>query len=109
MTQSIKSISNPKLSVNILTDAEVRQIHTATLDIIESAGVRFPSHKALDILEAHGATVDRSTMVAKIPGAIMEEYLALMPPAYTLAALDSRAGSPSGRQPQLPGHRWLRR
>jgi trimethylamine--corrinoid protein Co-methyltransferase len=74
--------------VNILTDAEVRQIHTATLDIVESAGVRFPSHKALNILEAHGATVDRSSMVAKIPGAVMEEYLALMPPAYTLAALD---------------------
>jgi trimethylamine---corrinoid protein Co-methyltransferase len=88
MTQSIKSISYPKISLNILTNEEVRQIHTATLDVIESIGVRFPSNKALDILEAHGATVDRGAMVAKIPGTIMEEYLALMPPAYTLAALD---------------------
>jgi trimethylamine--corrinoid protein Co-methyltransferase len=88
MTQSIKSISNPKLSLNVLTDAEVRQIHTATLDVIESVGVRFPSNKALDILEAHGATVDRNSMIAKIPGKILEEYLALMPPTYTLAALD---------------------
>ena len=56
--------------------------------MIESAGVRFPSNKALDILEAHGARVDRSSMIAKIPGAVIEEYLALMPPVYTLAALD---------------------
>lgn len=88
MPPKIKSISNPKLSLNILTPDEVRQIHTATLDVIATAGVRFPSKKALDILEAHGAQVDRTTQVARIPGAIMEEYLAKAPPAYTLAALD---------------------
>jgi trimethylamine--corrinoid protein Co-methyltransferase len=88
MTQNIKSISNPKLSVNILTEAEVSQIHTATLDVIENVGVRFPSKKALDILEAHNAVIDRNSMIAKIPGAVVEEYLALMPPVYTLAALD---------------------
>src|SRR3990172_2407480 len=88
MTQTIKSISNPKLSLNILTEAEVRQIHTATLDVIENVGVRFPSNKALDILASHGAIIERRSMIAKIPGAIVEEYLALMPPVYTLAALD---------------------
>jgi len=88
MSQKIKSIHSPKLSLNILTPEEVRQIHTATLDVIESVGVRFPSEKALDILEAHGAQVNRETMVARIPGHLVEEYLAKAPPAYTLAALD---------------------
>jgi trimethylamine--corrinoid protein Co-methyltransferase len=88
MSQIIHSISSPKLSLNILTDAEVRQIHTATLDVIESVGVRFPSTKALDILEAHGAQVDRGKSIARIPGHIVEEYLAKAPPAYTLAAID---------------------
>jgi len=50
--------------------------------------VRYPSHKALDILEAHGAQVDRQTMVAKIPGQLVEEYLAKAPPTYSLSALD---------------------
>ncbi len=94
MTKTIKSISNPKLSVNVLTAAEVRQIHTATLDVIENVGVRFPSNKALDILEAHGAKIDRDSMIAKIPGAIVEEYLALSPPEYTLAALDPQLDLP---------------
>jgi trimethylamine--corrinoid protein Co-methyltransferase len=94
MTQSIKSISNPKLSLNILTIEEVQQIHTATLDIVESVGIKFPSNKALDILEAHGASVDRSSMIAKIPGAILEQYLALMPPVYSLAAIDPKLDLP---------------
>jgi trimethylamine--corrinoid protein Co-methyltransferase len=88
MDKRIKPISDPKLSLNILTPQEVRQIHTATLDVIESTGIRFPSPKALDILEAHGAQVDRQTQVACIPGHIIEEYLAKAPPAYVLAALD---------------------
>jgi trimethylamine--corrinoid protein Co-methyltransferase len=88
MTQKIKSISDPKLSLNVLTQGEVERIHMATLEVIESVGVRFPSNEALDILEAHGAQVDRESMVARIPGAVIEEYLAKAPPAYTLAALD---------------------
>jgi len=88
MTGQIKSITNPKISLNILTPGEVERIHTATLEVIESIGVRFPSKKALDILEAHGAQVDRTSMIARIPGTVMERYLNLMPPVYTLAALD---------------------
>jgi len=88
MAQGIKSIASPKLSLNILTPDEVQKIHTATLDVIETVGVRFPSPKALDILEAHGAQVDRTRMEARIPGHIVEEYLAKAPPSYNLAALD---------------------
>jgi trimethylamine:corrinoid methyltransferase-like protein len=88
MAQAIKSIHNPKVSLNILSEAEVNQIHTATLEVMESVGVKFPSPKALDILEAHGAQIDRQTMVAKIPGHLVEENLAKAPPTYTLAALD---------------------
>jgi trimethylamine--corrinoid protein Co-methyltransferase len=80
MAQKIKAVTQPKLSLNILTPGEVQAIHTATLEVIESVGVRFPSHKALDILEAHGATVDRTTMVARIPGHVIEEFLAMAPP-----------------------------
>jgi trimethylamine--corrinoid protein Co-methyltransferase len=94
MSQKIKRISNPKLSLNILSYEEVQQIHTATLDVIETVGVKFPSQEALDILVAHGATIDRDTMVAKIPGDVIETYLAKAPPVYTLSALDSQLDLP---------------
>jgi len=80
MARPIKSISNPKLSLNILTDQEVRQIHEATLEVIETVGVRFPSPVAIDILESHGAQVDRTSMVARIPADILDTHLAKAPP-----------------------------
>jgi trimethylamine--corrinoid protein Co-methyltransferase len=86
MSAEIKTVSDPRLSLNILSQEEIQKIHSATLDVIEKTGVRFPSHKALDIWEANGATVDRETMIVKAPGRLIEQALALAPPAYTLAA-----------------------
>jgi trimethylamine--corrinoid protein Co-methyltransferase len=86
MTGIIKSITNPKLSLEILSPQEIHRIHTATLDIIETTGIRFPSKRALDIWEAHGAQVDRNTSIVKVPGYIIEEALKSAPPKYVLAA-----------------------
>ena len=86
MSAEIKTVSDPRLSLNVLSREDVKKIHTATLDVIEQTGVRFPSQKALDIWEANGATVDRDTMVVKAAGQLIEEALAKAPPAYTLAA-----------------------
>jgi len=86
MAGKIKSVSTPRLSLNILSSDDVKRIHSATLEIIESAGVRFPSRKALNIWEANGANVDRETMIVKVPGNVIEDALKLAPPVYTLAA-----------------------
>ncbi len=94
MTGKIKSITNPKLSLEILSPDEIFRLHTATLDIIEKTGVRFPSKHALDIWEEHGAQVDRGTSIVKVPGQIIEDALKLAPPKYTLAARDSQQDLP---------------
>jgi trimethylamine--corrinoid protein Co-methyltransferase len=86
MSGKIKSITNPKLSLDILTPEEIRRIHTASLDVIETTGIRFPSKRALDIWEEHGAQVDRNSSIVKVPGKIIEEALKLAPPTYNLAA-----------------------
>ncbi|MEJ2708135.1 MAG: trimethylamine methyltransferase family protein [Anaerolineales bacterium] len=86
MADKIKSISNPKLRLDILSQADVERIHTATLDVIENVGVRFPSEMALEIWEANGASVDRETMIVKVPGEIIESALKQAPPKYSLAA-----------------------
>lgn len=94
MSEKIKSITNPRLSLNILTHDDIQKIHRASLEIIESVGVRFPSPKALDIWEAHGARVDRNSMVVKAPGHLIEAALKQAPPVYTLAALDPNLDLP---------------
>lgn len=88
MTRKIKTITNPRLSLNILTPEDVERLHTATLDVIENVGVRFPSQRALDIWEVSGATVDRETMIVRVPGCTIEDALKQAPPIYTLAARD---------------------
>jgi trimethylamine--corrinoid protein Co-methyltransferase len=88
MSGKIKSITNPCLSLNILSSEDVRRIHNASLNMIESVGVCFRSTRALDIWAAHGAKVDRDTMIVKVPGQVIEDALKTAPPIYTLAARD---------------------
>jgi trimethylamine--corrinoid protein Co-methyltransferase len=88
MKQTIQSISNPKVSMNLLSSQDIQRLHSATLDVIAQVGVRFPSQKALDIFEACGASVNRDTMVVRIAGTKVEEYLAKAPAVFTLAALN---------------------
>ncbi len=88
MSNEIKSISNPRLRLDIFSPEDVQRIHEATLEIIESIGVRFPLPQALDIWEEHGASVDRDTMIVKVEPQIIEEALKHAPPAYALAARD---------------------
>ena len=86
MSERIKSISNPRLSLNILSPEDVDKIHRASLRVIESVGVRFPSPRALDIWRSHGAEVDPGSMVVRASGRLIEEALQMAPPVYTLAA-----------------------
>jgi len=88
MSKNIKSITNPKLSLKILTPNEVQRIHEATLNIIENVGVRFPSKRALEIWEAYGARVDHDQMIVKVKPHLIEEALKKAPPVYPLAARD---------------------
>lgn len=88
MTKNIKSITNPKLSLNVLTPAEVQKIHAATLHIIENVGVRFPSKRALEIWAAHGATVDFEKQIVRAKPDLVMNALKSAPPAYALGARD---------------------
>jgi trimethylamine--corrinoid protein Co-methyltransferase len=74
------------VKLDLLDESEVRQIHEATLDVIENVGVKFHSQKALDVLEANGAAVDRESTVAKIPAAVVERAMSTVPHEYVLGA-----------------------
>jgi trimethylamine--corrinoid protein Co-methyltransferase len=94
MTNFIKSITNPKLSVNILTDDEIKLIHQATLQTIETVGVRFPSKKALALWEEFGATVDHEKQIVRVKPDIIEMAIKKAPPTYVLGARDRQLDCP---------------
>jgi trimethylamine--corrinoid protein Co-methyltransferase len=67
--------------IEILTQDEILRIHEATLEILETVGVRLPHEKVLNMLEERGATVDRTTSIAKIPQTLVEQALRETRPA----------------------------
>ncbi len=70
--------------LRILSPDDVARIHEASLDVLADVGVMFHSQRALDVLEAHGATVDRRTTVARIPAATVDEALRSLPRSFVL-------------------------
>ncbi len=88
MTKKIKSISDPRLHLDILSLQDVEKIHEATLDIIEKTGVCFPSDHALSIWEERGASVNHATKVVKAPRELIENAIKQCPSGYILGARD---------------------
>ncbi len=78
------------LSLNILTDDEVEEIHLATLEVLEYTGIFVELAEALDLLEAGGARLDRQKKIVKIPPWLVEEAIRSAPASIILA----------GRQPR---------
>ncbi|MEI6727815.1 MAG: trimethylamine methyltransferase family protein, partial [Actinomycetes bacterium] len=74
----------PRRPLRILEQDDVERIHEASLDVLANVGVMFHSQRALDVLEAHGAIVDRETTVARIPATAVEEAVSTLPRTFTL-------------------------
>jgi len=71
------------------SDEQLDRLKQATLDILETVGVRFQSAKALDVLQAAGAEVDRATEIVRFPPALVLEAMANAPRRFGLGARDA--------------------
>jgi len=74
--------------LKILTDSQVEQIHTASLNVLDEVGFKYESNKVLKLLEEHGCRVDYKTMIAKIPPSLVEWAIAKTPSSFFLRARD---------------------
>lgn len=94
MAGMIKAVENPKLSLNMFSPEDLQRLHAATLDVIENAGIRFPSKRAQEIWASFGAQVDAKTGIVKAPANLIESALKKAPPTYSLAARDEKQDLP---------------
>jgi trimethylamine--corrinoid protein Co-methyltransferase len=85
---TLDPIADARVSLQALTRADVERLHAATLEVLDTVGVRFPSARAVDLWAAHGARVDRATSIVRIPPDVVERAMASVPPAYPLAGRD---------------------
>lgn len=69
--------------------AQLDRLKQATLDILETVGVRIRSGRALAILEEAGAAVDRAAEVAKLPPDLVLEAMDRAPRRFVLGARDA--------------------
>jgi len=74
--------------LDFLDNEQLDNLQEATLNILENTGVQFPSEKALAIFSEHGATVDRSSQIVKIPRHLVLKAMSTVPRYFALGARD---------------------
>ncbi len=82
--QRIEPIQS-KLTFSVLNNRQLEQIKTATLDILENVGVRFPSERALKIFANHGIITEDNSQVVKLPADFVLEAISKAPRRYILS------------------------
>ena len=67
---------------SVLSDNEIRQIHDATIEILEKCGVEIGSPRMLEFLDGKGLPIERSRRIVRFPRARIEEALSHIPPQF---------------------------
>ncbi|MCP4450543.1 MAG: hypothetical protein GY809_03715 [Planctomycetes bacterium] len=78
------------LSLNILTDEDIKKIHRGTLEVLDQTGVFVEDETALDCFESGGARVDRESKMVQIPPQLVEEAIRSAPSCVILAGRDPK-------------------
>ena len=81
----------PLLRWDVLSSTDVERIHEATLHVLETVGIHFPSRRALAALRAGGCYVDETAQLVRMPRAVVMEAVAQAPREYVLAGRDADA------------------
>ncbi len=78
------------LSLNILTEDELEEIHLGTLELLAQTGVWMEDPQALTLMADAGAQVNRDTRIVKIPPHVVEDAIRSAPSKVILAGRDPK-------------------
>jgi len=73
----------PNNYLTVLSDEDVDQIYTATLQVLEEVGLWLPNQEVLDILEGAGARVDFKDQVVRYPADMVTAAINKFPGSIT--------------------------
>ena len=71
-------------TLGVLSDAEINQIHQASLDILETCGVKILHSGMLDFLERHGLPVLRESQRVRFPRPYVEDAVSRVPHQFAI-------------------------
>ncbi len=75
----------PKFHLEVLSAEQLASIKSATLQIMEDVGVRFPSQRALRVFEDHGARVDWDRQIVRLEPEMVLGAMGHAPRSYVLS------------------------
>lgn len=89
-----------------LSADELNRIDAASIEILSRVGVKIQSKRAIEILAAGGAEVERATGIAKIPENLIRDAISGLPQRIDLYTRDSSSCITigDGRGAAAPGH-----
>lgn len=76
----------PGFHVHILSDEQLGQFRSTTLDILDQVGIYCPSTKVINIYAEHGALVNFNDKVVRLPPQVVLDAMSHAPRYYTLGA-----------------------
>jgi len=87
MTRNLHAgrLRNGGLSLSVLTEDELHDIHLSTLEVLERTGVFVEDEEALDVFEDGGCLVDRERRIVRLPGWVVDDAIRSAPSTITLA------------------------
>jgi len=74
-----------KLNIEVLSAGELAELKDATLHVLETVGVHFPSERALSIFAEHGAQVDKDRQIVRLSPDLVTDAMSNAPRSYTLS------------------------
>ncbi|MFN8453238.1 MAG: trimethylamine methyltransferase family protein [Anaerolineae bacterium] len=74
--------------LELLTEAQVQQLHQAILEVLWETGLRIESDWALEFFKQHGCRADEANSRVRFPAELVEECLRLAPSSYPVKAPD---------------------
>jgi trimethylamine--corrinoid protein Co-methyltransferase len=74
-----------RVRAGVLSDEQLSEIKAATLHVLETVGVHFPSELALRVFIEHGAQVDLESQIVRLSPELVLEAMSHAPRTYTLA------------------------
>lgn len=75
----------PELRLDVLNADQLSEIKSATLQVLETVGVHFPSDRALHVFSEHGARVDMESQIVRLSPDLVEKTMSHAPRSFVLS------------------------
>ncbi|MBM3127501.1 MAG: trimethylamine methyltransferase [Chloroflexi bacterium] len=72
----------------LVTSEQVKEIHAASLELLDTVGLLVRNENARAIFAKHGCRVDGATQIVTFPRAVVEQFRAAFPPTFTFYGRD---------------------